>query len=597
MIRSSCVGMLNTKKAMEKEAGAERKRISPSAQIWNTELPLFIIGLLACIVILLLTGVVVWSTFQQGLPGLDSAFSLDNYLEFFSNPLTAKSGLNTLIVGIGTVVISLLFAVPMAWLLQRTNIPGKNLFLTFLFLQVLLPGFLKAMGWIMLISPKIGIINLWIRNIISFETGPLSPYNIQTIAFLQGLTLTPVIFFLIAGAFMAVDPAFEEAAQVAGASLFNRLRKVTLPLLMPALGAAILYVFVIAVSMFEIAQLMGAPKQIWVFSTRMYDILYPELGLPQYGAAAVYGVVLLVPTLVALYYYQKMLRASYRYATVTGKGYKPKLVDLGQWKWVGLAFISVYFLLDIFIPFLAILWTSLLPHIQVPSIGALASINMRAYLSAMRRLLDGGVLLNTVLLMVFVAVGVLAISMVISWIVLRTRLPGRYFLDTVAMLPHALPRVSLAFAMLFIGLALVRVVPFLHGSVIALIIVFIVSYISFGTRAINSSLIQIHQDLEDAVQTSGAPKSVGLRRVIMPILAPTLFYVIIWTALLSYREVTMPLFLQGPRNMVMATSIWQFWMAGDITAAAALGVIMVLFMAIIMSILLYFNPQIKLRGL
>jgi iron(III) transport system permease protein len=215
----------------------------------------------------------------------------------------------------------------------------------------------------------------------------------------------------------------------------------------------------------------------------------------------------------------------------------------------------------------------------------------------MRRLLDRGVLLNTVLLIAFVAVGVLLISMVISWIVLRTRLPGRYFLDTVAMLPHALPRISLAFAMLFIGLTLVRVVPFLHGSVIALIIVFIVSFISFGTRAINSSLIQIHQDLEDAVQTSGAPKSVGLRRVLMPILAPTLFYVIIWTALLSYREVTMPLFLQSPRNMVMATSIWQFWMAGDTAAAAALGVIMVVFMAIIISLLLYFNPQIKLRGL
>jgi iron(III) transport system permease protein len=582
---------------MQKEARADKRWILLLSRLWNAELPLFVIGLLACVVILLLTGVVVWSTFQKGLPGLNSAFSLDNYLDFLSHPFTLKSGLNTLIVGIGTVVICLLFAIPLAWLLQRTNIPGKNLFLTFLFLQVLLPGFLKAMGWIMLISPKIGIINLLIRNIIPFKAGPFSPYNLQTIVFLQGLTLTPVMFFLIAGAFMAVDPSFEEAAQVAGASLFKRLHKVTLPLLMPALGAAILYVFVIAVSMFEIAQLMGAPKQIWVFSTRMYEVLYPELGLPQYGAAAVYGVVLLVPTLVALYYYQKMLRASYRYATITGKGYKPKLVDLGQWKWVGLVFISIYFLLDIFIPFLSILWASLLPYLQVPSMAALASINMTAYVSAMRRLLDGGVLLNTILLVAFVAVGVLLISMVISWIVLRTRLPGRYFLDTVAMLPHALPRISLAFAMLFIGLALVRVVPFLHGSIIALIIVFIVSFISFGTRAINSSLIQIHQDLEDAVQTSGAPKSVGLRRVIMPILAPTLFYVIIWTALLSYREVTMPLFLQSPRNMVMATSIWQFWMAGDTAAAAALGVIMVMFMAIIISLLLYFNPQIKLRGL
>ena len=582
---------------MQREARAKGESIFRLVRIWNRELPVFLIALIASVAILLLTGVVIWSTFRSGLPGVTSAYSVENYLAFLSNPFTAKGGVNTLIVGIGTAAISLFFAVPMAWLIQRTNIPWKNFSLTLLFIQVLLPGFLKTMGWIMLISPKIGIINLWIRNIIPFETGPLNPYNITTITILQGMTLTPVTFFLIAGAFMAVDPSFEEAAQVVGASLFQRLRKVTLPLLMPAIGAAIMYVFVIGVSMFEIAQLLGTPARTWVFSTLMYDHLNPEFGLPRYGAAAVYGVVLLLPTLVALYYYQKMLRASYRYTTVTGKGYKPKIIDLGPWKWPGLIFIGVYLLLDIFIPFLAIAWTSVMPHIQVPSVAALASINLTGYFSAMRKLLDGGVLMNTVLLMAFVAAGVLIISMAISWIVLRTRLPGRYLLDAVAMLPHALPRISLAFAVLFLGLTFNRIIPFLHGSLTALIVVYIVSFVSFGTRAINGSLIQIHPDLEDAVQICGAPKSVGLRKVVMPLLAPTLFYVLIWTALLSYREVTMALFLQSPRNMVMATSIWQFWMAGDTSAAAALGVIMVAFMAVILSVLLYVNPQVKLRGL
>jgi iron(III) transport system permease protein len=165
------------------------------------------------------------------------------------------------------------------------------------------------------------------------------------------------------------------------------------------------------------------------------------------------------------------------------------------------------------------------------------------------------------------------------------------------MLPHALPRISLAFAVLFLGLAFNRIIPFLHGSLIALVIVYIVSFVSFGTRAINGSLIQIHPDLEHAVQVCGATKMVGMRKVVVPLLAPTLFYVLTWTALLSYREVTMALFLQSPRNLVMSTSIWEFWMAGDSSAAAALGVLMVVFMAMIMSVLLHFNPQVKLRGL
>ncbi len=572
----------------------EKRANSLRTQLLSPEAPLFGIGLVVSALIVGLVALILWSTFLVGLPGMpDSHLALDNYSEILLYPITPRAGLNTLIIGIGTVLVSFVFAVPTAWLLHRTNTPFKGIFLTLMFLHILIPGFLKTMGWIILLSPKIGVINVALRTFIPVESGPISIYNLPSIAILQGLILTPVMFFMISSAFLAVDPAFEEAAEVSGATRFRSLRRITLPLVAPAIVAAVIYVFMIGVSMYEIAALLGAPTNIHVFSTLMFTALRPEAGLPQYGQAGVYGVILLVPTLVALYYYQKMLRLSHRYATVTGKGYKPKLVDLARWKWAGAGFIWFFFLIDTFLPFLSMLWVSFIPRIRLPSMDALATASLDGYQQAFGAVMRSGVLTNTVMLILSVGIGVTIISIIISWIVLRTRMPGRFVVDTIAMLPHAVPRVAFAFAVALVGLLMVRQIP-LYGSIGAIIIAHTLAWVAFGTRTINGSLIQIHNDLEDAVQTSGGSRLVAIRRVFVPLLAPAIAYVMVWTTLLSYREVTMAWFLQSPRSMVLSTRIWNLWLGGDTNVAAALGVIMILIMGIIVTMLLRAFPRVFL---
>ncbi len=571
-----------------------RRANSLRTQLLSPEAPLFGIGLIVSAVIVGLVAVILWSTFIVGLPGTaDSHLSLDNYSKVLLYPLTPEAGLNTLIIGIGTVLVSIFFAVPMAWFIHRTNTPYKGIFLTLMFLHILIPSFLKSMGWMILLSPQIGIINEVLRIFIPVESGPLSIYNLPSIAILQGLTLAPVMFFMISGAFLAVDPAFEEAAEVSGATRFRSLRRITLPLVAPAIVAAVIYVFMIGVSMFEVVALLGAPTRIQVFSTLMFNALRPVIGLPRYGVAGVYGVILLVPTLVALYYYQRMLRLSHRYATVTGKGYKPKLVDLGRWKWAGAGFIWFYFLIDTFMPFLSMLWVSFLPRIQVPSMAALSAVTLEGYRSALVTLVKGGTLANTVVLALSVGIGVTLISIIISWIVLRTRMPGRFAIDTISMLPHAVPRIASAFAIALVSLLLIRQVP-LYGSLVTIILAHTMAWVAFGTRTVNGALIQIHNDLEDAVQTSGGSRLVAIRRVFIPLLAPALAYVMVWTTLLSYREVTMALFLQSPRNLVLSTTIWALWQNGDSIIAAALGVIMITAMGIIITLLLRTFPKVFL---
>jgi iron(III) transport system permease protein len=277
---------------------------------------------------------------------------------------------------------------------------------------------------------------------------------------------------------------------------------------------------------------------------------------------------------------------------VTGKGYKPKLTDLGRWARPAAGFVILYYVIDLFLPFLAMLWTSLVSRIQLPSIEGFKMMNVKGYLTAIRMLGEGEVLVNTVQLVVFVGVLSVVVSLVLSWIVLRTRLPGRFALDTISMIPHAIPTIAFAFSVAYVALLLVKQIPFFYGSLFAIVLADTIRRLPFATRTISGSLIQIHPELEEAVQTCGGSRMVALRKVITPLIIPALFYSFVWTALHAYREVSIALFLQSPRNMVMATAIWQRWQSGESSAAAALGVIMILGMGAIVLTLLKIFPQI-----
>lgn len=566
------------------------------ARFLKPETPIYGLAIAAATVVLGLLAIVLWSTFQKGLPGVESHFSFSNYKDVLLEPFTFDVARNTLVLGAGATTLNLLWSLPMAWLINRTNIPFKNLFLTLMFLPIMIPGFLKAMGWIMLLSPRMGLVNQTVRNFIPVEEGPFNIYSMPGLMFIEGLGLTTMMFFMISAAFQSVDPAFEEAAETTGASRFRIFCRVTLPLVMPAIVASYIYNFMTQIAVFDTPALLGRPGGIYVFSTTMYYLLHPDAGFPNYGAAGVYGLLVLIPTMIALLYYQRMLRLGHRYATVTGKGYKMKLTDLGRFKWVGVAFIGFFLTLDFVLPLLSLAWASFLPHLQLPSMAALGTLSLEGYRSATTVLFQGKVIANTaVVIGSSVLVGLL-ISIAISWVVLRTRFPGRMALDTVAMVPHAVPGITFAFAIAYIGLVVARFIPF-YGSLAALILAYTVGFISFGTRAINGALIQIHKELEEAVLTCGSSKIVAIRKVLLPLLTPVFFYVAVWKGLLAFREVTKALFLQSPRNVVMSTLIWQVWQNADSRTAAALGMLMVVAVGSVIGAILARFPQIMRRGM
>jgi iron(III) transport system permease protein len=528
---------------------------------------------------------VVYMTFVSGLP-TEPIFSLNNYKDVFDSYLFRRVIPNTAIVGVGTVLVTLFFSVPLAWLLHRTNVPLRELWTSLIAVAVIVPGFLKAMGWIMLLSPKIGLINQFLMYVFGLQEAPLSVTNVWGVAFVQGLMLAPTMFFLLAGPVRSMDSALEEAAQVTGATVWKTMWCVSLPMLWPAILGGSIYTFMSAISLFEVAALLGGIGQTPVLATELFLNTNPigeASAIPRYGMAGVYGLLIAVPSSVALYYYLRVIEQGHRYAVVTGKAYRPREFDLGRWRYLGLAFVFVYLALAVFLPFLVLVWASLLPHLAMPSVEALSLVSLKWYWGIMNIIGDTKVITNTIVLMTVTPVVVLFFSFVISWVVVRTRVRGRAWMDTIAMLPHAIPGLGFAFALTVIAILAAKWIPWLplYQTLGVIILANAINRLSYVTRITNAALLQIGKELEESAQVCGARRWGTMWWVIAPLITPSLVFGGLWTALLIFREISMALMLSGPNNQVLSVRIWTQWESGSLSAAAALGVVMVLVMGCI----------------
>src|SRR5262245_10070178 len=504
----------------------------------------FLFACLICLAVLTVSLVILWASFNPGRP-FELRLGLDNYIKALDHSLFTEVIPNTVLVGLGTVATVLFFGFPLAWLLNRTNVPLRSFCISLMAVSVIVPGLVKAMGWIILLSPQVGLINQLLIKVFALQSAPFDINSIGGIAFIQGLMLTPTLFFLLSGPMRSMDPALEEAAAVSGASVWGSARWITLALLRPAVLGGIIYTFMTAIAIFEVPALLGGFADRPVLATRLYVAIRPPGGFAavNYGVAGVYGLLITLPSLLALYFYFRTIQQSHRYAVVTGKGYRPKIHDLGKFRSVGLVFVLVYMTLAVFLPLLVLVWLSLLPSVRMPSIEALSLVSLQWYRDIF--FLVGGfeIVQNTLVLVFTTSILVLFFSFMVSWVVVRTRLPGRQAMDTIAMLPHAIPGLAFAFGLLIIGILAVRSLPWLpfYNTIWIMVAANLLNRLSYGTRITNAAFIQIGQELEDAAAVCGARKSITMLRVIVPLVGSALAFAGLWTALLVFREVSIPL--------------------------------------------------------
>jgi iron(III) transport system permease protein len=532
----------------------------------------------ASLVILCHLAVVLWLSWTNGSPGdPDLTYTAQNFVEVFSDPRTFTVLLDTFEFSLISLVVALAFGIPAAWLAERTDIPAKTLLFTLMAVGLLIPGFAAAMGWLFLLHPRIGLLNQLLMSSLHLAGPPLSISTVAGMGWVQGLNLAPLAFIMTAAVFRSMDPTLEEAAQMHGAGAFTVLRRITVRLAWPGILAAAIYIFMTAFAAFDVPAIIGWGNRIFTFTTYLYLLLNPQDALPRYGLGAALSTVAMAIAALMSWWYGAMQRRSRRFAVVSGRAYRPKIVKLGRRRAAGWCFIGIYFVLGKVLPIALLGWSSLLPFFQLPSARAFATISLTHYFSLPWDLVLAG-LWNTAILAVLTPSLTLVLSLAFSWIVLRSKFPGRAGFDFIAFLPHAVPSIVFGVGALLLTLFVIQRALPIYGTVWILLIVFTIARLSYATRMTNSGLIQIHPELEESALMSGGTAWDAFARISVPLLAPTLLYAWLWIALLIFRELTLAVILSTADNLTFPVVVWSLWLGGGLGQASALAVVMLLMM-------------------
>ena len=545
----------------------------------------FVVVLLLLWLILIPLGQMIVSSFRTGHPVAPGPFTFKNYIAAYLNPITYRMIFNTvLFAGAGT-AITVSIAVLFAWLIERTDMPLRDLCWSLLLIPMAMPGLLFSIAYVFLLSPRSGIVNVFLRALfgeigIEVSEGPINIYSLGGMIFLDGIRGVTTVFLLVVGAFRMMDPALEEASWAAGARNWTTLRRVTLPVLWPALLAAIIYEFSSSMESFEAPLVVGLPGGVYVYSTMIY--ISTREPLPNYGLGATFAVSYILMAVGFAYFYQRaILRQSERFTTVTGKGYRPRIMALGRWRYLALGLFFGYFFIAVALPLGVLIWTSLLPAYQPPSMEALAQVSWQNYRLVFNEPQVLRTAWNTVIITVVTATATVALAFSVSWLVVRTKVRGRFALDGLTFASHAIPGVVVALSFILLYLR----PPFRHlglyGTVWIISLALITQYVAFASRSTNAAITQIHRELEEAGEVSGAGRLRIIWQITYPLIRPAFIAAWIWVAAHAVRAFSIPLLLASRENRTLAVMLWHYWdEEANQPAAAALGVVLILFLTL-----------------
>ncbi len=519
---------------------------------------------------------------QGALPFDTVALTFKNFAAAYGEPATLHLFFNTVMYAGGSVCFGLVLACLITWLVERTDMPFRTAIKVAMFAEMTVPPLAFAFGWIMLLNPNNGVLNIWLKNLLRLEEPPFDVYSLWMMIFISATELVPTMFVMLSGLFRNMDPQLEIAGAACGANYFKTVRRITLPLLIPGLLSIAIYMLMIMVQAFEVPLAIGLTARVPVLSAYIYLLSSPEGGTPRYGLAAAFGVGLLLLAMILMAVYYVATRAGERFRVVTGKGFRPRRTELGLWRYGALALTAAYFLL-VTAPLMSLLWSSLLPFYQLPSLSAWASVSLDNYRAILSSSKIQQAISNTFILVFSTASTAMLLSGLLSWFAVRSRGRLARLLDLLAFSPLAIPRIVMGIAILLLYIR----TP-LYGTLWIIVLAQVTAYLAFGTRTINGGLMQIHPELENAATACGASWVTTMRKILLPLLWPHFLNGWLWIVAHSMRDLTLALTLMSPDNVVLSSTLWLLWTFGDIPRAAALLMLMVLgLLLVVLPIQLY----------
>jgi iron(III) transport system permease protein len=528
-------------------------------------------------------GYLIWGTFLD-----ENGFTLDHFREVFGQEGLAATTITTLKFAGGATFLAVAIGTPLAYLITRTDVPFKPLMFVSALVPLVIPGVLHTVAWMFLLIPRTGLVNHLVEPLFGHPVFDI--FSLKGMIFVQGLDLSPLVFLLMTAAFRSMDPSLEEAALMSGARLPTILRRVTLPVVRPALLAALLIMGLQSVEAFEVPALIGVPAGQWTFTSRIWRSLatFPR----EFGPAGAYSVVLLVATSIGVIMYSRLSRSK-AFQTVSGKGFRPRTIELGAWRWPATGFILLYFFVAALLPLFMLAYGSFVPYFDTPSLNELSRLSLDNYRAVLAEDQTFRAFRNSAFLGVASASGVMMLMAVASWIVVRTKLRGRWAIDNVASIPLVVPGIVLGTSLLFLYLR--HPLP-IYGTLWILFIAYLTKYMPYGMRFASVSMYQISAELEESAQMSGASWWQGFRRVVMPLLLPGFLAGWIYIFTLALRELSASILIYSPGNEVLAVRLWELWQDGRGTQLAALGMMMVATLIVLVTLAYQLSNRVGVRA-
>ncbi len=525
--------------------------------------------------------------------------SLKNFIEAYSSWHILRLFGNSLIFAAGTAVVTLIMGGLVAWVVERTDAPGGTLFHALALLSFAIPGLLTAMAWIFVLSPNIGWVNALLKSAFGLKEAPFSIYTMGGMIWALSSHYFPLAYLTLGPALRVLDVRMEEAALVSGARYWQVIPKITLPLLRPAIFSTALLLFMLGMSSYEVPRLIGRPARIDVFTTDIQAATHSAP--PEFGIASALSFTLLCICVVAVFFYRRSTRNAEAFATITGKGYMPTRIQLRHWRWPVAIAIVLMFTISLGLPLLTLVWQSFYRNLAQPFLGSTGTASLENYEFILHYPIFLGAVKTSVLLGTMAATIIVLLTFVMAWIALRAVPRSGWVLDSLAFTPIAIPHVIIGAAVLFAYLML-RIpiidqpIP-VYNTIWILLIAYVTMYLPYGMRFISSGLTQIHKELEESAEVSGARTIQVFLRILLPLLLPVLLAAWIYVFVLAVRELGASVFLVGPGTHVLGTISLTMWEeGGSYGAVSALGVIQIIPLIIIVAGLRWLELRVERRA-
>lgn len=516
-----------------------------------------------------------YASLQSNFLGVGpSSWTLGNFPKTFTTPGFGTLVANSFVYAAATSVICIAVGFGLAWLVVRTNTPCKSFAQAAALVPMIIPGVLNTIAWSLLLSPGQGPLNHVLRAV---GLPVFNVYSLPGMVLVQSMHVVPVAFLMGTAAFSAMDSSLEEAALASGASPVRTFFAVTVRMARPAILSAALLMFIQTISNFEVPQLIGVPGHVYVFVSQIYAALqqFPA----DYGEVGVIGVFVLVIAAVGLYLSRRVVKGR-GIQTITGKAFRAQVQDLGKWRWLGFACVVLFFVVAIVLPLAMLLWSSVLPGYESPSLHALHDFTMSNYSDIFRQPSLVKSLKNSLIISVSAGLVVTLLCAVVSYITVKTKVVGRGLLDGLATVPIAVPSVVMGVGILYFYLVAPLPVH-LYGTLAILIVAFVTITMPYAMRYIVPGMAAIKDELEEAATSSGASWLQSFWRIFVPLMMPSLLAAFLYSMIVSFREISAAIFLYSSGSEVVSVQIYDLYRNGTYPVLAALGILMVIVLVIL----------------